>query len=261
MGCPFESFRLAWGRALPPYAGQLAFPVESWDAIASFFQPEQASAEGVVRTLMRGLPITLAVTIKAQEIKRTDGQTVVPYLQIETQGTAAGPVFQIVIGFYRLDGEMILEAGLVRLDPAVQGQGWGSRIVRNLADICDVLNISAIQFEAGMSVGGYAWASLGGEPVDSELFLRMWRDKLVSLQNEQPGRFQDDIDLMDHALRNGHADRLVRILLKGFADPAASNSPAYQALLGAQWSGYWSPRLKPHRERLARALGLRPGKA
>ncbi len=169
------------------------------------------------------------------------------------------PALWIVIGFYRLNSELILEAGLIQLHEQMQGQGWGSVLVRNLADVADVLSVSAIQFQAGMSVGGYAWARFGGVPVDPAAFAAMLKERLAR---------SDDGSLTaeDHAARvqlgvwlDEDGEQFVQRLPTLLSGQDSMAGVIRGCLLGSTWMGYWEPGNPQHRAQLAAALNLRKG--
>lgn len=187
---------------------------------------------------------------------RSDGQSALPYLQLEILGVISRPVLRILIGFYRVDGELILEAGLIQLDEQAQGQGLGGALVRNLADLADTLSASAIQFQAGMSVGGYAWARFGGVPVFPAAFTAMLRDRLLRQSGERLTRDERAAHAQLSQWLNRDSKRFVKRLPKLLR---ASNEMALllrRCLLGSEWMGYWEPGNPEYRRQLAEALGI-----
>lgn len=260
MASPFSGLNLTWAPDAPEFEGRQQWSSGTVEAIEAFFGSGPACADDLIKLLVRGVPGQVTLEVAAQRIMRSDGDSPIPYLQLEVLGLVSRPVLKILFGFYRIDGVLILEAGLIQLDERVQGQGLGRALVCNLADLADALSVSAIQFQAGMSVGGYAWARFGGVPVFPAAFTAMLKDRLVRMEmatlsgesHAAAVRLGEMLDMDSEVF----IERLPRLL-------RASNAMAKllrSCLLGSEWMGYWEPGNPRHRQQLAEALRIRtPG--
>ncbi|WP_431976075.1 hypothetical protein [Micromonospora haikouensis] len=83
------------------------------------------------------------------------------------------PVGKTAAEFERRDGQLVAEFLLLSLDSDVQGQGFSGRFVGEMEAWCRESGVAYIGLDAGLSGGGYAWASRGYDWWDEQQALRV----------------------------------------------------------------------------------------
>ena len=78
------------------------------------------------------------------------------------------PEAKLLQMFHRTHSGLELEFGLLELPRSDRRQGYGRRMVRNLAIVLRELGVRYVKAYAGNTDGAIVWAKLGASPVDPE---------------------------------------------------------------------------------------------
>jgi hypothetical protein len=257
MGCVFDTFERKWGPGLgialapkpPPYIGDIPLSAGSMAEFAKLFPPDSVSCAGLFRTLLE---------LSCRVEPRASDEGDIPFLFCEVSQKQGRHDIKMTVGFYRYGGDLFIDGGLLFLSENSRQRGIGRQIVTNLAEIADCLGAVAIQFHAGMSVGGYAWATFGGVPTEPDALRGQLLTRLASMSERRKGEAGanpnelEGIEAMRAVITSTqYADNPFPGLL---SNPSIPRHMAKELLLGAEWSGLWEPGNQAHRDALRKAL-------